>query len=387
MSKNIVKTNDDFLRKLKDLNIKFIPLEEYKGSSVKIKWLCPEHPRHIFKASPNNIYKGSGCPYCRGLIPLKGETDLWTTHPEVADMLLDESVGYKRSYGSHYKTDWVCPNCGKIIKDRSIKYVVRHGLVCDNCTSNMSYSEKLLASFLNQLKVNYKYDEPTSWSDKRRYDFYIELMSLIIECHGAQHYENRGWGYKGGLDFQIANDKYKKDIALSNGVKHYVQLDCRVSDFTYIKKSILDSELSDLFDLNNFDWILCEKNIFRESDSYYNNILSLSNQGIIKPKEIAEILGIGENTARRYLVRLHESGLSDYDATKPKEDYYRKISQPVRCIETGKVYKSYTEAGHDIGCNPSGISRCCRGIYENFKGLHWEHYDDETGGDMNEHCS
>ena len=79
------KSNDEFLQELKDKNISYIPLEEYIKSSIKIKWLC--NRGHIFENTPNEILMGKGCPYCSGRYPIIGETDLWTTHPNIAEML------------------------------------------------------------------------------------------------------------------------------------------------------------------------------------------------------------------------------------------------------------------------------------------------------------
>ena len=61
-----VLTNDEFLEKAKEnvspnINI----LEEYKGYGEKIKCQCKNNPAHIWFATPANLLKGRGCPYCR----------------------------------------------------------------------------------------------------------------------------------------------------------------------------------------------------------------------------------------------------------------------------------------------------------------------------------
>lgn len=255
-------TNEEFLKKLKEENIKYIPLEEYNGTNTKIKWLCYKDNSHIFENRPCNIFQGTGCPYCAGQKAFKGVNDLWTTHPEIASMLSDKNIGYEKSYGSHFITDWICPNCNSLIKQKSIHDVINHGLPCDNCSTGVSYSEKVMMSFLNQLKVDYIYDKSREWSNRKRYDFYIKDKNLIIECHGIQHYSNVSYNSFKNLEFQIKNDKEKEKLALSNGIEYYIQLDCRMSNFNYIKKSILNSKLKDLFNLNDFDWEMCNKNIY-----------------------------------------------------------------------------------------------------------------------------
>ena len=51
------------------------------------------------------------------------------------------------------------------------------------------------------------------------------------------------------------------------------------------------------------------------------------------------------------------------------------ISKKVRCIETGIVYPSASEASRQTGINQSGISRCRNGAYKTAGGYHWEYVD------------
>ena len=47
-------------------------------------------------------------------------------------------------------------------------------------------------------------------------------------------------------------------------------------------------------------------------------------------------------------------------------------ARKVRCIETGEVYNSYTEAGKAIGVAPSSVRNVVLGVQESTKGLHFE---------------
>ena len=63
MSKKL--THEEFLQKLKDNGVNdIIPLEEYKGSGIKIKFKCLKHD-FIWEAIPSNILRGQGCPLCK----------------------------------------------------------------------------------------------------------------------------------------------------------------------------------------------------------------------------------------------------------------------------------------------------------------------------------
>ena len=59
----IRSNNDEFRKKLADINAHITPLEEYVLSSKPIKYKC-QVCGYEWKATPNNILRGSGCPKC-----------------------------------------------------------------------------------------------------------------------------------------------------------------------------------------------------------------------------------------------------------------------------------------------------------------------------------
>ena len=48
---------------------------------------------------------------------------------------------------------------------------------------------------------------------------------------------------------------------------------------------------------------------------------------------------------------------------------------PVRCVESGEIFKDHYEAAKEYGGNPNGIKRCCLGIISRSCGLRWEFAD------------
>ena len=224
-------TNEQFLQKLQDLNIPYIPLEPYKGRRKNMKWLCYKNHTHIFMSRPEKIYIGQGCPICSNHQVLKGYNDLWTTNPEIAGMLLNQDEGYLYTSGSKHKTDWNCLNCGNIIKDKSINEVTKCGLSCNNCSDGISYPEKFMMSVLKQLNIEYKFQLTKTtfeWCGKYKYDFYLPNYNMIIETHGEQHYFNNGM-FPVTVEEQKKIDKEKMSLAISNGVE-YKAIDCRHSN-------------------------------------------------------------------------------------------------------------------------------------------------------------
>lgn len=365
-------TNEEFLQKLKDNNIKYIPLEEYKGSHIKIKWMCYENNKHIFEAKPCDIFaKKCSCPYCNHRIVFVGETDMWTTRPDIASMLLNPDDGYKYFANGSQKLDWICPCCGTIVKDKIINNVTRYGLSCPICSDGMSFGEKFIYELFTQLKCEFIHDKTTDWSGEKRYDFYIPSISLIVEVHGLQHYEKSFRKYSNNgkrsrtLEEEKENDAYKKELALSNNIKYYIQLDCRKSDFNYIKKSILNSELNNLFDLSIIDWSKCYK-----ATTTSNVIIcsDLWNNGMKNTREISDYTGIHICSVISNLKKASEIGLCNYVKNYNKN---KKRYKKVLCVETGKIYEYINEVKKD-GYNESHVSNCCNNKCETAYGLHWE---------------
>jgi hypothetical protein len=79
-----------------------------RGNQVKRRWRCYKH--HEWDAPVySRASGGNGCPYCSGHKVIPGETDLATTHPELAA----EAVGWDPTtvgFGSSKKVLWFCPN-------------------------------------------------------------------------------------------------------------------------------------------------------------------------------------------------------------------------------------------------------------------------------------
>lgn len=365
-------TNKEFLQKLKNLNIKYIPLEEYKGFRVSIKWMCCENYKHIFEAKPCDIYSSRcNCPYCSHRKVFVGETDMWTTNQELASMLANPNDGYKYFANGSQELDWICPTCKSIVKNKRINDVSTNGLPCQNCSDGMSFCEKFIYELFIQLKYDFIFDKTISWSNGKRYDFYIPTMNLIVEAHGLQHYEKSFMNYSNTkrksrtIDEEIDNDIYKKDLALSNGIKYYIQLDCKESNLDYIKNSVLNSELNNLFDLSVIDWNKCYKATLTSNIVLCAN---LWNNGMKNTKDIADYTGIHICSVISNLKKAAIIGMCDYVVNyKKNQKRYKKVL----CVETQKVYECVNDVKKD-GYSESYISNCCNNKCETAYGLHWQ---------------
>lgn len=357
-------TNEEFLENLKKYGVKDIPLEEYKGKEKHILFQCHNNPKHTFYAAPYVMYRNKEhCPYCLRRKVFVGETDMWTTDPDLAKMLLNHEDGYKYFSTGSQCVDWVCPNCGNII-NKQINQVRTSGLSCDICGDGMSFSEKFIYCMLLQLGCVFVHDRTTEWSGCKKYDFYIPDMSLIIEANGIQHYDDAFSFHDNQrsrtLEEERENDKYKLRLAVDNGIKHYIQLDCRISSLDFIKNSILNSELSTLFDLSCVDWNECMYFTFKSTTILCGE---LWNSGMKSTKKISEKTGIHISSVISKLKHCAQIGMCDYTP-------YCERSKPIMCIETGKIYNRPKDVER-YGYHYPSVLQVCKGKLQTSGGFHW----------------
>lgn len=79
-------------------------------SHAKVEWKC-EQGHMWFAPVSARTSKNSSCPYCSGRSAWAGESDIATTHPELAEQLVDMSLATTLKAGSNKKAEWECPDC------------------------------------------------------------------------------------------------------------------------------------------------------------------------------------------------------------------------------------------------------------------------------------
>lgn len=91
--------------------------------------------------------------------------------------------------------------------------------------------------------------------------------------------------------------------------------------------------------------------------------------------------GKDENGNKLYWCTYHGENY-DYKAKleemKKEENKAPRTSKPVKCIETGEIFLSASQASKAMtgGTNASGVARCCRGERKTAHGYHWEYITD-----------
>lgn len=362
-----------------ELNGELTPQNVVCGSERKVWWKCElNHPYECRIADRN---KSKGCPYCAGKKVLKGFNDLWTTHPHVAMLLLSSEEGYKYSFGSKKKLHFKCSECNHEVKNKTINKVCVRGLSCPKCSDGYSYPEKFMYGVLTQLNVEFETQKTFTWAKNKKYDFYLPEHNMIIETHGRQHNE-QGFQIAGAktLTEEKENDKLKRDLALANEIKLYVELDCYNSDLNYIKSSILNSIIVNHFDLSKMDWVSISLNA---NKSLLVEVCNFYRGNNITQKEISQHFKISDSTIRRYLTTGSELGLCEYlpsskrNKTISVKHMEKKVVQLDLKGNFVNEWDSMRLAGRSLNKESvSSISACCKGKAKTTYGFKWMYKED-----------
>lgn len=311
----------------------------YKAKCLKCGYVYTDYD-YIF-------YKGVGCGCCNNKVVVKGKNDIWTTNPNLGKLLANKEDGYKYTENSEHKVDWICPICHTVNKQKAINNISKRGLNCI-CHKTKSYPNRFMYYLLNDLEIGFEDEKTFTWSEKKRYDFYIPSLKAIIEMHGNQHYYENYSFTKKSLLTQQNNDNYKKELAIDNGISYYFEINSSQSDFNYIKNNVLKSELGKILPFSEVNWERirenCEKNVIYE-------IAKCWNKGIYLAEDIGNIVGLSKPSVRKFLNRCQKFGLIEkYDKTtiyknrdkKARSSYYQNYSKPIKCNENGMYFGSIT---------------------------------------------
>lgn len=380
-----IKIGDVFKDNKRDLIIlknEYRPIQKKDGFMQYYRWYKYRCNKCKYEGwiIETSLLKGIGCSCCSGKSIKKGINDIATTTPWMIDLGVNKNDAEKFTKSSNSVVEVICPNC-KRRKNIKISDVYRYKSIGCICRDNVSYGEKIIASLLNQINIEFFNEHLFNWSNRRRYDFYIPNMSCIIEVHGGQHYDLGFSNFRRNIKEEQENDRFKKELALANNIKHYIELDCRESNLKWIKNSVLNSELNELFDLREINWIKCEefalKNIVKEVCEYWNN-----KEEWESVNNIVENFKLSESTIRKYLKTGTSLGLCRYDPKSEKEkSHQRSVKTNSRAV---KVYKNgillgifnsigelskKSEEKFGIRLVTTGVGEVCRGKRKQYKGF------------------
>lgn len=135
-----------------------------------------------------------------------------------ATIPLPQGFELLEEYEGQYTKKLVRHDCGFIFKIRPKDLITGHSY-CPKCSKKASKGERKIMAFLDEENIDFIKEKTFSWAGKRRYDFYIPSLKLIIEYNGIQHYKEVP-NFPITLSEQQEIDAWKKEKALQNGLKY-----------------------------------------------------------------------------------------------------------------------------------------------------------------------
>lgn len=293
------------------------------------------------------LTRGDGCVCCSSHKAILGINTIWDTDKWMVDLGVQEEDSKKYTKRSNQKIVVVCPDCARE-KRMSINDIYGNHSISCTCSDKNPYPEKCLSGILKQLNVEFNTQLNKSifkWIGVYKYDFYIPSLNIIIETHGMQHYTDSSGVFIKTLEEEQENDKSKKELALANKIKEdcYIIIDCRYSKLEFIKNSVLNSNLANLFDLSTLDWNKVQEfalsNLVKVACEYWD-----SRKYSIK--DISEIMKLNVETIRRYLKQ--GNGIwCHYDAKEEASKLNGKRSKRVKILKDGIILAEFL-SGYDL---------------------------------------
>lgn len=269
-------------------------LSVYQSSEkkIRVKYPCGEVVERSLANIKHSNYK---CPHCVNKTYNMNEEKFKRKIFELTQGEY-EFLGEYQKYNT--KMQVLHRGCGHVFTTTPNRFI-RGNARCPLCSDGVSYPEKYIGHMLKGLNVTFETQYRPTWSQRKRYDFYLPDYNMIIETHGIQHYQTqtkRPIKWK-SYEEEHENDLLKFDLSVINGVEHYVVLDCRKSELEWIQDEVKKSLLDSKFDLSTVN--------FRECHRYALNSLVLEAETLHKKGEsvdsIATILGLSTDTIKKYL--------------------------------------------------------------------------------------
>ena len=309
--KNNHFTLENILLYQKKINsqMKFLKSNVFKSATKKMKVVCTKCGKEDLK-SWAEVKNRDTCSYCcKNPTKVSFETSIAGKRPDLVKFFKNPKDAEGITVMSDKKVKLKCPDCGHE-KEMTAGKLTERRFACTKCGDGISIPEKFTGNVLEQLNLDFKREKTFEWSKKYRYDFYLEKENVIVETHGGQHYENKHSFIKISLKERQAIDKEKKELALKNGIKRYIEINCANTTLEILKKELKKS-LGNFFDLKKIDWqkakLATQNSIMKKTCKHWEK-----NKGKQTIKEMAKELNISESAFFKYRKIGAEIGLCEY---------------------------------------------------------------------------
>lgn len=273
----------------------------------------------VFYRTENDLNNGKGCicNNCKAVIV--GYNDLATMRPDLVPYIKDQELPYNIRPNSTKKIVFKCPECGYEHK-AALNSFFNRSYSCPKCSDGISYPNKFMYKLFDQIGVEYIPEFSPKWAGKKRYDLYFifDNKEYVVEADGGWHFKNNNLSNQTIKESQF-KDLEKEQMLIEHDI-NIIRIDCRESNKDFIRKNILSSQLSLMFDLANIDWDSCDifanKSILIEICKYYDN------HNYPTRDELGKVFKLSKNTICSYLQTGRDLGICSYQDKDTKANQH-----------------------------------------------------------------
>jgi hypothetical protein len=356
----------------------------------------------------SSVLNKIGCSCCNGKVVVENINSIYHSDKWMVPYI-GEEVAKTHTRRSGDKVKVTCPDCGRIkSKVMSIDDIYKRKNIACSCSDNNPFTEKYIFNILEQLNINFEYHKTFDWSKdvqvdnlelcgRKEYDFYFKYNDedYVLEANGIQHYEESNRGRS--LEYEQENDRIKKELAISNGIKpeNYIIIDCRESTLEWIRDNdngLLNSRLNYLFDLSSINWLKAEEfalsNRVKEACELWNSNSDLTTT------QIGEIMKLDRQIIRKYLLKGLEHNWCNYDPKLESEkiinEFINSNLVSIVCVEKKLIFESIKQCADKsieifgVKLSDASLSRVCK--YQNkYKGYNFKYVNELTSEELKEY--
>lgn len=394
--------------------IKQIRVKNSQGTikGYVVKSLKYPDDKNDYEISEGNLKSGQRCAYISGKRIIE-ENSLWSI-AEIRKHIIDKEQA-KTIAPNHtkYKIKVKCDNCNKE-KMMLPTHLVQNGVSCKYCAKGTSYPELLFMSYNEEKDAGFIPQQRFNDFKRHIFDFVNYKRRIIVETHGIAHYEELD-GFMNHTR-TVESDKRKRQYCKENNWT-LIELDCRVSDFAYIKNSIANEILLENitdYDIKGILEIMASNkrhpvteiiklytidfktttDIARMFNICADTVTKILRKNNVKIRSTSESLLKGKLLNQNDIIKLYRNGVPATKIAKKYKVGDGKIysilkdnnikiksngeshSISVKCIETGVIYPNMLNAAKSIGLkSSSSISNVINGRAKTAGGYHWEYVD------------
>lgn len=244
-TKSLSSNTNEFIKKATSINNNYnYSKTNYINNKIKVEIIC--HIHGSFWQTPANHLAGNGCPKCkfdRQSKNLSSNTDEFIKKATLAN---NNKYGYLKTIykSSQHKVEIICPIHGSFWQ-KANSHLAGHG--CPFCIE--SKMECKFSKFLQD--NNIKFEREKTFNNLigingglLRFDFFLPLQNIFVECDGEQHHRYvKGMMKEGELEKIQEHDRRKNEWCSNNGYKLVRLVKTNFNDLTY--KNIINEAINE----------------------------------------------------------------------------------------------------------------------------------------------